>query len=135
MILSRPGWSGYMSKMQSRTSAYNTSGVLQLPFVNIDSNNISIMYTCILYVHSGTTKQMWMALHHYHIRPSILRNAREVVLVDGSLSGVVIRLGGFHLLFSSKIIINHIIYFTVRQVPLWHMDRHGVGQNLMSTVH
>ena len=44
---------------------------------------------------------MWMALHHYHIRPSILRNAREVVLVDGSLSGVVIRLVGFHLLFSS----------------------------------
>ena len=28
------------------------------------------------YVCSGTTQHMWMTLHHYHIRPSILHNAR-----------------------------------------------------------
>ena len=59
MILSRLGWSGYMSKMQSRTSAYNTSAVLQLPFVNIDPNNLSIMYTCILYAAEQRNKCGW----------------------------------------------------------------------------
>ena len=46
----------YMGKMQSRTSAYNPSAVLQLPFVNIDPNNLSIMYTYILYTEEQRNK-------------------------------------------------------------------------------
>ena len=49
-ILPRPGWSGYMSKMHSSNTEYSTSAVLPLPFVNMDPNNLSTIYTCLQYV-------------------------------------------------------------------------------------
>ena len=48
MILPPPCWSGFMSKVHSRTSAYSTSAVLPLPLVTMDPTKLSTMCTCIL---------------------------------------------------------------------------------------
>ena len=101
--------------MYSRTSAYCIYYVvLPIPFVNMDPNNLSTMYICMLssQYHSWTWirttyRQIldvaekrntcgWYCINITVDHP-FYANAREIVLAEGScspLSGVVIRLGG-----------------------------------------
>ena len=101
-ILPRPGWSGYMSKMHSSNTEYSTSAVLPLPFVNMDPSNLSTIYTCLQYVAEQRSKCGQSRITVTFDQP-LYAKAREMVLAAGPhspLSGVVIRLGRFHLLLS-----------------------------------
>ena len=75
---------------------------LPIPFVNMDPNNLSTIYIWILYAAEQHNKCGWYCIN---ITFDLLNaNAREMVLDEGPcspLSGVVIWLGWFHLLFSS----------------------------------
>ena len=62
MILPRPSWNGFMSKVHRRTSAYSTSAVLPLPFVNMDPSKLSTMYTCILLAAEQRKKCGWYCI-------------------------------------------------------------------------
>ena len=93
MVLPRPSWSGFTREPR----AYSTSAVLPLPFVNMDSSKLSTMYTCILLAAEQRKKCRWYCTTIKFDLP--LEKTREMVLVEGQLtllSGVNIRLGGFH---------------------------------------
>ena len=101
MILPRPSWSGFMSKVHRRTSVYSTSAVLPLPFVNMDPTKLSTMYTCILLATEQRKKCGWHCITITFDLP--LAKTREMVLVEGQLPGVSIRLGGFHYWLLSRV--------------------------------
>ena len=106
IILSRPGWSGYMSRMHSITSAYSKSAVLPLQFVNMDPQNQSTMYICILYAAEQRNKRIWSCIAITVDQPLLQRQEKWFWLrAHVVISCIVIRLGGFHHL--------------VLSVPLW----------------
>ena len=91
-----------MSKVHRRTSAYSTSAVLPLPFVNMDPSKLSTMYTCILLAAEQRKTCGWYCITIKFDLP--LAKTREMVLDEGQLtllSGVSIQLGGFHYLLLS----------------------------------
>ena len=61
-----------MSKMHNRTSAYSTSAVLPIGFVNMDPNNLSTMHTCILY--AAEQRNTRGCIQHIHVHSSFQRN-------------------------------------------------------------
>ena len=74
-----------------------------LPFVNMDPSKLSTMYTCTLLAAEQRKKCGWYCTTIKFDLP--LENTREMVLVEGQLtllSGVNIRLGGFHYLLSDR---------------------------------
>ena len=82
--------------------AYSTYAVLPLPFVNMDPSKLSTMYTCIMLAAEQLKKCGWYCITIKFDLP--LEKKREMVLAEGQLtllSGVSIRLGGFHYLLSS----------------------------------
>ena len=95
--------SSRLKRMHSITSAYSISAVLPLPFVNMDPNNLSTMFTCILYAAEQRSKWGWSCIAITVDHPLLQRQERWFWLRGqcSPLSGVVIRLGGFHLLLSS----------------------------------
>ena len=83
-----------MSKMHKRTSSVQH---ICCPPITIREHGPkqAIDNVHMHYVTSGTTKVMWMVLHHYQVCLP-LEKTREMVLVEGQLtllSGVSIRLG------------------------------------------
>ena len=92
-----------MSKMHRSNTEYSTSAVLPLSFANMDpSTPISTIYTCLQYVAEQRSKCGQSRITVTFDKP-LYAKAREMVRAAGPhspLSGVVIRLGGFHLLLS-----------------------------------
>ena len=111
MILVHAG-AGLWAKCTREPRAYGTSAVLPLPLVNMDPSKLSTMYTCILLAAEQRKKCGWymasLSSLTYH-----LKKTREMVLVEGQLtllSGVNIRLGGFHYLLSCEMVPMHLAY-------------------------
>ena len=73
-----------MSKVHRRTSAYSTSAVLPLPFMNMDPTKLSTMYTCILLASEQRKKCGWYCTTIKFDLP--FENTREMVLVEGQLT-------------------------------------------------
>ena len=91
-----------MRKMHSSNTEYGTSAVLPLPFVNMDPSNLSTIYTCLHCVAEQRSKRRQSRITVTFDQP-LYAKAREMVRAAGPhspLSGVVIRLGGFHYLLS-----------------------------------
>ena len=81
---------------------YSTSAVLPLYIRKYGSeqpiDDIHMSPVC-----GGTTYQMWTVSHHCQLRPTTRKGKRNdpgCGAPSSPLSGVVIRLGGFHLLLS-----------------------------------
>ena len=80
-----------------------TSTVLPLTFVNMDPSKLSTMYTCIMLAAEQRKKSGWYCTTIKFDLP--LEKTRDMVLVERQLtllSGVNIRLGGFHYLLSER---------------------------------
>ena len=94
---------GLWAKCTREPRAYSTSAVLPLPFVNMDPSKLSTMCTCILLPAEQRKKCVWYCTT---IKFDLsLEKTREMVLVEGQLtllSGVNIRLGGFHYSLSDR---------------------------------
>ena len=107
MLVNDPS-SSRMERVYEQTAQQNITVqhiyvVLPIPFVNMDPNNLSTMYILILYAAGLCNKCGWSCINITFDHP-FYANAREIVLAEGAgshLSDVVIRLGGFHILFSS----------------------------------
>ncbi len=86
MILPRPSWSGFMSKMHKRTSSVQniSSAVLPLPFVNMDPSKLSTMYTCIVLPAEQRKLCGWYCTTIKFDLP--LEKTREMVLVERQLT-------------------------------------------------
>lgn len=99
--VSLPGWSGYMRNCYDGRQTYEPSYVLALPFINIDPGNPTAIYSALSYA-SKESKLAGQPCIVTFDQPLFLK-AVDIVAsasTDSDISGVIVRLGGFHLLMS-----------------------------------
>ncbi|KAE8745769.1 hypothetical protein FOCC_FOCC007485 [Frankliniella occidentalis] len=96
-----PSWNGYMkSAMRSCPGAFQ-SAIEALPFVNDQPTHFSTLYSALLFAADNCKKHGCQQCFVTFDQP-LFSKAAEIVASDtsGKLNGVVVRLGGFHLLMS-----------------------------------
>lgn len=115
------GWSGFNERIYNTNTSYQVSAVLPLPFVNLNPNNPSTIYTCLLYAAEQCRKQNQSMVVVTFDQPLFIK-AVEMVLsaAPGSpLSSVVVRLGGFHMIMSYLGAVGHIMAGSGLE-DVWH---------------
>ncbi|KAK3924188.1 tRNA (guanine-N(7)-)-methyltransferase [Frankliniella fusca] len=98
-----PSWSGFMAAAMGagEGSSVQVSGVQALPFINMVATNYSTLYTALLFAAKESWRYGQTQVFITFDQP-LYSKAAEIVTSDlsGQLEGVVLRLGGFHLLMS-----------------------------------
>lgn len=94
-----PGWGGFNHLVTEKDSVFHVSDVVALPFINLDPNNLSTVYTALLFAQSEASKYNRNYCIVTFDQPLFIK-AVDIVAASTELSNVVARLGGFHLLMS-----------------------------------
>ena len=99
----QPGWSGFMDSTSTASRmSYEMSGVLPLPFANLDPGNPSTIYTSLLFAAEHSKKYNQSNCIVTFDQP-LYAKAMDIVMgadKKNPVASVVVRLGGFHLLMS-----------------------------------
>ena len=107
-VESWPSWNGFMTtKVSQLQSNYCMSSIEALPFINMDPNNMSTIYTALRFVNEQSLRQKMPCIVTFD-QPLFLK-AVDIVSASEDLSRVIVRLGGFHLLMSFLGCIGHIM--------------------------
>ena len=93
----RPSWGGFMHIVSC--GSYDVSQVDALPFINMDPSNPSTIYTALRFALKESRKYNNKTCFVTFDQPLYIK-AVEIVEASQDLAGVVVRLGGFHLLMS-----------------------------------
>lgn len=98
-IQSIPGWGGFNHLVTEKESVFHVSDVVALPFINLDPNNLSTVYTALLFAQSEASKYNRNYCIVTFDQPLFIK-AVDIITASPELANVVARLGGFHLLMS-----------------------------------
>ena len=82
-----------------KESVFHVSDVVALPFINLDPNNLSTVYTALLFAQSEASKYNRNYCIVTFDQPLFIK-AVDIIAASPELANVVARLGGFHLLMS-----------------------------------
>ena len=93
-----PSWSGFMQEALEG-GVYDTSRVVVLPFINLDPNNLSTIYSAFHFAQHLCEKYGISICPVIFDQPLYVK-APGIVAASTDLKKVFIRLGGFHLLMS-----------------------------------
>ncbi|KAE8749717.1 hypothetical protein FOCC_FOCC003457 [Frankliniella occidentalis] len=95
-----PSWAGYMSACLRPTGSFvATSSVTPVPFINLDPGNLETLYSALLFALKVCKKLKQLICFVTFDQPLYLKS-RDIVEASLELKGVIVRLGGFHLLMS-----------------------------------
>ena len=104
----RPSWSGYMQIIMQGSGSYEISKINPLPFINMDPNNLTTIYSALRFSSDHCHKHGIATCLVTFDQPLFMK-ASEIVAASAELSNVVVRLGGFHLLMSYMGAVGHIM--------------------------
>lgn len=103
-----PSWNGYMQSAMQNCGKYDVSEIKILPFIDLNPNNPSCIFTAIKFAAEQCTKSGQKTCFVTFDQP-LYAKATEIVASSTDLGNVVISLGGFHLLMSYLGAIGHIM--------------------------
>ena len=95
----QPSWAGFMQSAMQNEGNYDVSEITALPFINNNPSDCSTLYTALCYAKSQCHKAGQKTCFVTFDQPLYIKSV-EIVKSSPDLSGVVVRLGGFHLLMS-----------------------------------
>ncbi|ELU12775.1 hypothetical protein CAPTEDRAFT_192603 [Capitella teleta] len=93
-----PSWGGFM-QLASKGENYERTRIEILPFINRQPTNPSSIYTALNFAREQSSLHGMETCFVTFDQPLYVK-ANEIVASDEILQGVVVRLGGFHLLIS-----------------------------------
>ncbi|ELT88628.1 hypothetical protein CAPTEDRAFT_216340 [Capitella teleta] len=93
-----PSWGEFM-QLASKKENYERTRIEILPFINLQPTNPSSIYTALNFAREQSSLH-GMETCFVTFDQSLYAKAKEIVASDEILQGVVVRLGGFHLLMS-----------------------------------
>ena len=93
-----PSWSGFMQEAL-KTGTYDISRVVVLPFINLDPNNRTTIYSALHFAQNLCEKYGISICPVTFDQPLYIK-AVGIVSTSDDLKKVIVRLGGFHLLMS-----------------------------------
>ncbi|KAK3919247.1 Histone-lysine N-methyltransferase EZ1 [Frankliniella fusca] len=96
---STPSWNAYMVTAHTQCGPYDVSQVEFLPFINLDPNNLTCIFTALDFALRESTRHGLEKCFVTMDLPLFMK-ASEIVLSTSSLKQVVVMLGGFHLMMS-----------------------------------
>ena len=99
-IQQQPGWNGFMTFIMSSKN-FETAYILPVPFINMDPNDLSTIYTALMFAANQSKKQNQTCIVTFD-QPLFLKASEIVASSDpnNDIAKIVLRLGGFHLLMS-----------------------------------
>ncbi|KAE8742582.1 hypothetical protein FOCC_FOCC011876 [Frankliniella occidentalis] len=105
-----PSWNGFNAEATRNGEIGPVSGVIALPFVNDNPSKYSTLNSALLFA-SADSKKYGRDFFFVTMDLPLYAKSVEIVTSDtsGALSGVIVRLGGFHLLMSFLGAIGHIM--------------------------
>lgn len=93
-----PSWRGFMETI-SYDNQYEVSQIYCLPFVNLPPSDMDTINT-VLHSAASDCRRLHQQTAFVTFDQPLYIKAREIVANDSSLTNVVVRLGGFHMLMS-----------------------------------
>lgn len=104
---------------------YATTYILAIPFIDIDPNNLSLVFTALCFAAEQCSRNKQSCIVTFD-QPLFLK-AMEIVAgseASSDLSNIVVRLGGLHLLMSYLGCVGHImegsgIHIVIMADRLW----------------
>ena len=93
-----PSWTGFM-QVAMGSPQFNTSRVEILPFINLNPNNLSTIYTALQFA-QRQCKKLGFKICPVTFDQPLYMKAVEITGAAEDLDKIIVRLGGFHLLMS-----------------------------------